>query len=240
MARKDFLPNTDAGLRVFTKNFGTLLAENFAKYGVSEADATAYNELQQQFAERLDASLEPLTRGRRTVFLKNESRDELRATTRSIARQIDNLERTTDDQRQALGLTIRDTTKTPVPPPSTQPLINVKATRGRTVVLSLRGSEESRAKPDGAFNATIVTFSGPEAPMSPSEWTFAANATLSTVELPFAASDQSDTVWITAFWNNRRGQSGPAATPLKVNLPAAVAQPTAVKAADEPALKIAA
>ncbi len=240
MANKDFLPRTDAGLRVFTKNFGTLLAENFARYGISEEAATAYNELQQTFAERLEASLEPLTSGKRTVFLKNESRDELAAITRSIARQIDNLERTTDDQRQALGLTIRDTTKTPVPPPSTAPLLGTKPTQGRSVLLTLRGSEERRAKPFGALNATVVTYSGPTPPMSPHDWTFAAIATRSTVELPFGSSDVSDTVWITAFWTSRRGQSGPAATPLKVNLPAGVAQPTVVKGSDEPTLKIAA
>ena len=62
--------------------------------------------------------------------------------------------------------------------------------------------------------------SGPTAPVENDEWKFAANTTRTTISIPFGPSATGDTVWITAFWSNSRDESGPAAAPVSVNLPA--------------------
>jgi hypothetical protein len=40
------------------------------------------------------------------------------------------------------------------------------------------------------------------------------------VTIPFQPSSVGDTVYLSAFWWNERGESGPAATPVAINLPA--------------------
>ena len=49
---------------------------------------------------------------------------------------------------------------------------------------------------------------------------FVATTTDTTVQIAFPPSDNGDTVWITAMWVNAKSQTGPAATPVSVNLPA--------------------
>ena len=51
-------------------------------------------------------------------------------------------------------------------------------------------------------------------------WQFSSIVTRTTVELPFPPSATGTTAYVTAFWTNSLGQSGPAAAPIKIELPA--------------------
>ena len=225
MARRDFLPDKDADLLAFSVNFSTLINLNFASYGITQPVAMDYAAKQSDFAAKLSAATEPSTRGKRTVFLKNESKRVLVALTRKIAKQITGTMTITDAQRQELGITVPSGSRTPVPVPDTQPFIQVTRVDGRTVTVELRQSQAKRGKPAKVAGATVFTFTGPEAPESADDWRFAANTTKTTVQIPFGPSATGDTVWITAFWSNARDESGPAATAISVNLPAGTALP---------------
>ena len=66
-----------------------------------------------------------------------------------------------------------------------------------------------RGKPAGVAGAMVFTFVGAAAPATMDQWQFAGNVTRPTVELPFGTSASGDTVHITAYWTNAKGESGP-------------------------------
>ncbi|NBC11109.1 MAG: hypothetical protein GVY24_05150, partial [Planctomycetes bacterium] len=84
-------------------------------------------------------------------------------------------------------------------------------------------------RPEGVAGATVFTHVGNEPPADTGAWQFATNTGSTVLNLNFEASAQSDTVWLTAFWFNTRKESGPAATPISVNLPAAQSVPQGAK-----------
>lgn len=221
MARTDYLPATDEGLRTWTANFSAIIKVNYAELNLTEVQASTYGDQQTDYEAKLVAAIDPLTRGNRTVFLKDEARTLLVATTRSYARQINNTMSVTDAQRQALGLHIRDTTPSSVGVPGESPVVFAELIRNRRVKLTLRQNSNLRAKPAGVADALIFTHVGPTAPgVGSDQWQYAATISRTTMTLTAPPSETGDTLWISAFWTNAKGQSGPASEPVSVNLPA--------------------
>ena len=238
MARRDYLPITDAAFLTYAENFGGLINAAPADYDLTPELTGDYVAKMAVYATRLRSAVDPITRGNRTVFLKDQSKDELMALTRRYARQIVNLVGVSDDQRQALGLNIRSASPKPIPAPKGAPILKSARVDGRTVTVELLQGASRRGKPAGVAGAMVFTFVGPVAPATMDQWQFAGNVTRPTVELPFGTSASGDTVHITAYWTNAKGESGPAARVLTINLPAGGAMPAA--AAEPKGLKIAA
>ena len=238
MPRRDFLPGADAALLAYSDNFGRLINDSPSDYGLLPAVAADYVAKQSTFGARLQTSLDPETRGERTVFLKNQAKNALVEATRQIARQIGNTISVTNDQRQALGLPVRTGGRSPIPAPKGAPILKSARVDGRTVTIELLQGASRRGKPAGVAGAMVFTFVGPVAPAGMEQWQFAGNVTRPTVDLPFGTSATGDTVHITAYWTNAKGESGPAARVLTINLPAGGAMPAA--AAEPKGLKIAA
>ena len=219
-SRRDYFPTTDSGVEQFTANFSGLISIDPAVYGLDSKIAADYSGLQKDFAAKLTAAVNPATRGRLSVFQKDEARKALVLITRKYAQQISKMVSVTDDQRVELGITIADTKRTPVPAPTTSPHIKVIKTEGRYVTLELSQTKAKRGKPNKVAGATIFTFTGPVAPQGADGWKFIENTTKTTVQIPFPPSSTGDTIWITAFWSNSRDESGPAAAPISIALPA--------------------
>jgi len=195
-----------------------LLNIDSMRYGVNPTVAAGFSGKQVEFGVALQNSSDPLTRGKRTVFLKNEAKKQLVKLTRELARQINNTLSVTDQQRQELGLTIRKVEPTPVPVPSGKPKIEVIKIDGHRVTLRLSDVEKpkSLAKPAGTAGASVFSFVGVSPPGDFQNWTFESNVTRpSETTLSFDQSLALGTqVWFTAFWYNPRGQSGPATNPV--------------------------
>ena len=238
MARRDYLPINDEALRAWTLNFNNILALMPAKYGLSDEQMTTYTDLQADYTAKLAAAVNPMTRGNRTVFEKQEAKKSLIATTRLYAKQINGLMRITNDQRQALGLTIRDTTPTSIEPPTVAPYVRITGVWDGIISLELRQDGGLRAKPTGVADALLFTHVGEAPPATAQEWVYAATVGKTNVKLPYPAGADGKTVWIAAFWTNAKGMSGPSSRPASVNLPAIVAGPT--QATQQPELRIAA
>ena len=137
----------------------------------------------------------------------------------------------TDDKKVALGVTVRDKTRTVKPAPTAKPFVKVVRTDDRTVYVQLQQEESVRGKPVNVTGATIFTHLGPTAPAALEQWGFSANVTRTRVALPFPPSETGDTAWITAFWRNGKDQAGPACRPISVNLPAGGALPVEMEEA---------
>lgn len=108
-----------------------------------------------------------------------------------------------------------------MPVPSVKPLLSVKSIDGRSATVSIKRQDGKRGRPAKVASATIVAL------LPDGSFQFLANTTRTTETITFPSSAVGDAVTITAFWTNAKDESGPAATPLTVNLPAGEAMPVA-------------
>ena len=182
-------------------------------------------------------SSEDQTRTKGSVAATSNALAEMRAQARNLVSIIQGTPGVTDEMKIDAGLTVRKTTPTPRPSPTVAPYVEIVGTVGRTVTLRLGQSKARRGKPASAASATIFTHVGEAKPSEPGQWQYAKVTTLTSVELPFAPSETGGTVWITAFWTGTRGESGPNAQPISVELPAAGVAPNTATAA-RPVMKL--
>lgn len=228
MPDHDYLPSRDALLQSFTDNMGRIVSTDPVPFGITPQQATDYVALQAEFATKLVAATEPSTRGKRTVFEKDDSKKRLVKRTREFAMTIGKSMNVSNGQRQELGLPILPATRSTVNPPTQKPIAVVTSVDGRTVGMELRHNAERPGKAPNAVASTVFTYIGETPPSGADGWTFALNTTKTKFNIHFPASAVGQTAWITVFWRNAKDQSSPASTPVMVSLPAGGVLPQGV------------
>ena len=222
----DYVPSTDADLLAFSAQLSTKVTAGPVPLGVTAGIATILSGYQSAYATALAASTNPATRGQSTVFAKNQARVQLVSYIRHVAGQIQGTMTVTAQQKQDLGLTVRDVEPSPIPAPANAPGIMIKSTIGNTIRIKLIDTQNPtrRGKPDGVDGASVFSFVGETAPTDEAGWKFEGNTTLTTVDITFPSTVAPGAkVWVTAFWFNPRAESGPACTPVGANLPGGAA-----------------
>jgi len=115
-------------------------------------------------------------------------------------------------QKEALGVTVRKTTRTPVPVPSTTPALRSvdTSTRARLGLhFADAATPDSTAKPPGVGACEIREQIGGTAPLNPDAMACLASDTRSPYLATFPAIDVGKTVWFALRWVNTRGEHGP-------------------------------
>lgn len=216
-----YLPVSDSGLLSWSANFVAQVNSIGAlNLGLTDAEATTYALYQTTYASAYESATNPSTRGTATIQAKNEAKAALVAESRKMAMAATSHLGTTDAQRLALGLTVRDREPTPVPVPETSPTVQITGVDAWTVHLRLKnGQSTSRAKPAGVTGATVFSYVGDTPPVSVDDWKFEGNVTTTITKVVFPDSlTPGTTVWLTAFWFNTRAESGPAAVPVSTKI----------------------
>jgi hypothetical protein len=221
-----FFPHRDALLLLWADNFYGYISTGYATYGLTEQMAEDFDSVRSSYATAL-SECDPGDRSKTRVVAKNAARTALKSYARLLAKKVYATPTVTDAQLTQLGLTVRKT-PTPVPPPADSPEMDLVSVTGNIVKVRLHGATMARGKPAGVLGASLFTHVGTTPPENIEHWVFQGNTTRTKVELAFAPSGSGQTVWITAFWYNRKGQSGPACEPMSVNLPASLALPQSV------------
>jgi hypothetical protein len=189
-------------------------------YGVPTALMTQFALLNTTLQGAWDTASNPATRTKGNTAELDNALKAMKKAAKNIVSIIQGTPSVTDKMKIDAGLTVRKTHNTPVPVPSQQPFIRVKNITGRTVTLELCQDLHKRAKPTGVSGATVLTATGGVDLKAADSWKFATNTSITTVEIPFPPSATGDTVYVSAFWFNSKKESGPAAEPLAIQLPA--------------------
>ncbi len=229
---RGFLPQTDAALLAWSLNFSTKVTATPTAYGLTAAQATAYQALHDAFASAL-AACDPAIRNKPAVATKNDARLALKDDARLLARLVQGTASVTDAQKLELGLNVR-AAPSPIPAPSQAPGIDILGIAGRTVSIRLHGDAVlKRAKPPGCKGASVFSFAGgASAPTDPSVYKFEGNTTRTVFDVVVPDSvEPGTTVYITAMWWNERAESGPAATPVAVTVGYGMSQAAGLKLA---------
>jgi hypothetical protein len=225
--RTSYMPQKKADQVQWAQTFVNVVGTKGSQYGVPADLLTQFTTINTSLQTAWTVAQEPATRTRGTVAAADNLLKSMRAAAKNLVSIIQGTPSVTDQMKIDAGLTVRKTTPSKKPSPSTSPFIQVNSVDGRTVTIELRQSKSKRGRPTQVAGATVLTYTGTDVPQDPSEWRFATNTSKTTVSIPFGPSTTGDTVFITAFWIGTRGESGPAATPVSVNLPAGGVLPTA-------------
>jgi hypothetical protein len=209
-----YLPTREADLLTWSGNFDTLINLTPTDYGLTAGQATDYRALHTAFTDAYAVANGP-ERGPAATQTKNTAKHALIAEARKLVRIIQAFPGTTNTMRVQLKITVPDVEPTPVPVPSTAPVLSIVRTINRVVTVRLRDSEnpDRRGKPHGVSGASIFMYIGENPPADPLQWSFLLSTARPAMNIPFASTVPGGSkVWLCAFWFNPRKQSGPAST----------------------------
>ena len=221
MPGKDFIPTMDGLFNVWFINFCTRIIANPAAYGVLPddlADLTAvYTDWQTDYPAHTTAQ----TTARAAAEKKDDTRDEAESVARRITKLVQARKATTGAQREELGITVADTTRTPLSDQivltTPAPVIKAKCTESKTVRIDWYPDQapgESEALPHGIIGVNIWVAEG-GIPSDESQWRLLAMDTNSPY-LHNVANDATITMAYKAQWLDRRGRKGPFCLPVQV------------------------
>lgn len=213
-----FFPTTDAGMLAWAQHFSTMISATPTTYGLVAAQATAYATLVTNYQTALTAC-EPTVRNKTSTAAKNQAKAALKLSSVQLANIINGQPTVTDAQKIALGLNVR-ATPTPVPPPGNPPTLDIVSVTGKTVKIRLHNDATSkRARPAGVTGTTIFSYVGATPPADITAWVFQGSSSKTIVDIAFDNTVAAGSiVWLTAFWYNGKGQSGPACAPVSTYL----------------------
>jgi hypothetical protein len=205
------IPVNDNAIYSWAYNFITLCGANKTAWNIFSDAITAVHALLDTYADALAKTQSSDTRSKSATVAKNEVKVSLRnALTVFVAKYIENNDAITVPIREQLGLPIKNTTRTPIPAPTTYPefFVRLKDIRALDVHFKEIGSV-SKAKPYG-YNGAVIFYGVLDTPPTdPSELPHSTLATKTPYTLSFTEAERGHRVYIALVWQNRKGEKGP-------------------------------
>lgn len=209
----DYIPRRNTDLRDWAANFAVLISADPGVYGLSAPEAAAVQAASDAFAAANTAASDPSTRTSATVAARREARAALLLLVRRAAAIIRADDSVTAGQRAALGLTAPDGAPSPVPAPTTFPLIGVVgATPGRHELrFADSATPDRRAKPPGAIGLQLFCAVGDDPPGAAGAGAarLVGQYTANPIRVSHDPGEAGKTATYYARWVTRRGLTGP-------------------------------
>jgi hypothetical protein len=218
----DFIPSRDADLDFWLNNFQTLVAANPTNYGLVAGDATSLTNSYNDWHSAYLAATNATTRNHITIAAK----DAQKIITVDVFRTYSNTIRAntgvSDTLKLGLGLNVHDTIPTPIPPPSTYPVLGI--TGAGPLMQDLRAADQltptRRAKPHGSTGMLVFRALGTEAITDPTQAPFLGFVTRAEFVSNFDAADDGKIATYFARWTNGKGEMGPWSSPVSMRVAA--------------------
>ncbi len=215
-----YIPSTDTGLDGWATNFASLITASPATYGL---DATAAAAIQTARDTYHDAYLlagtapphrtpvNPSTRTPVTVAAKDSAKIAGRILWRSYAAQIRVNPGVADADKLALGLNLPSSGGTPVPAPTSFPLLSFVSGAPLTHVFSYKDSDvpTGKAKAPGAVQMQLAALVAVGPSINPDTWPLILTPTKSPFQVLWSSGDGGKVATYAARWATRRGLVGP-------------------------------
>lgn len=145
---------------------------------------------------------------------KDAARAALEKEVRPVTNFVQGYPKTTNADRAEMGITVRDTSPTPAPAPSSRPLALVES--GQRLTHQLRLVDEStptrRARPAGVLGAEVwvkLVDADAPTPTDPAALTFLTMTTKPSFRAEFKAGEGGKTAVYMARWVSTQGEKGP-------------------------------
>jgi len=218
------IPTKDSDLVAWTTNFNQKITAVPADFGLTAADATAYDALSDAFIaayNTLVASRESGVFSKALTTQKEQTKESLLQTAREFYAFIQDSRTVTNANKELAGVKVKDTEPSQNSAPAFAPGMDIVSVTGRTVRIQLHDTEilSRRALPEGVIGAAIVSYVGNDTPTEASTWKYEGLTGKLTVDVSFPPTVADGAkVWIAASWFNYRKENGPACTPVATHL----------------------
>jgi len=216
----DFLPRRMDQMLQWSRNFDAVLSVDYQAYGIPQSEAQKYSLLHQAYADAFYRAADRGTNSDVATLARRETLATLKQFARVLSRWISGNMEVTDEQRQALGISLRRKKPTKPRLPDLPPNLLIEHSAGRTITIRLRDPEAPtrRGMPKTAATAWIYTFVGDEPPTSASDWRV-HRISKATFRYTFDARIPAGAkVWFSACWAPRAGKPGMGAAPVRTHV----------------------
>lgn len=218
-----YIPAKDADFNNWIVNFDTLLTASPTTYGLVAGDATAVAAVTATWTAAYALATNPITRTSPTIADKDAARLAAESLIRPLAVSVSQNGGVANIDKIALGVTVRVTTPTPVPPPSTTPALSLESVIHNLQTLRYYDTSTplAKAKPAGATGIQIWQGIGTVPAIDPSQCTYIDTWTKSPNNVSTDPADIGKIATYFARWSTKSGpggktQTGPWSAPLSI------------------------
>lgn len=206
-----YIPATDSGFASWSTNFEALVAVNFAAYGLTSGQATAYSALDTDYQAKYALAIDPGTRTPVTVQDKVDAKVAALALARTLAQEIKGNPVNDNATLALLGITVNKFPPTPIPDPTTFPVLDLLNATPGVHKLQYRDSDTplTKAKPPGAVQMQLYRAVGVAAAPDPTTAVFNGVFTKSPLFVDQDPGDAGKIATYFARWLTRTGKTGP-------------------------------
>lgn len=189
-----YIPPTDAGFANWLQNFSSLINASPATYGLTPTDATAIVAVNSAYQAAYTTAVNPATRTKPTVADKDAAKANALSVARPYAIQIRNNDGISNMLKLDLGLTVPDLTPTPVPVPTTFPVLSINNATPLQHLLAYHDSDapnpKIKKKAAGAIGIQIFRAIGASEAVDPDQCAYLETVTRSPFISEFASADR--------------------------------------------------
>jgi len=205
----NYIPNRDPDTAAWLTNFAALITVLPATYGLVVGQAVAATSAASAFAAALALATNPATRTSVTVAGKDAARASALNVIRVIAVAVSANPLVTNAAKEAVGVTIRQLTPSPIPAPVVAPVIEFLEGTPLRQRLQIRiPGSTSKAKPFGAIGIELARSVGTVAATDPEQLAIVGTFGKTPLFQDFAAADQGKRVTYASRYVTRSGPGG--------------------------------
>ncbi len=207
----DYIPQSDSEFTTWQANFLTYVSANLAALGLTAADLTPLTAAQTTWTTDYADHIKARTLADAAQQTKQSSRASYEILIRPLVRRIQGHPTLADSQRAAMGISLRETTRTAAGVPTTRPVVTVD-TRQRlrhTISFTDETTPNSRAKPGGVTGCEIWVKVGDPAPIDGSQVEFLGMDTRTPYVAEYDGEDAGKIAHYMLRWVNTKGERGP-------------------------------
>ena len=216
MARsgEHYIPRPDGDFAAWANHYYEAVKKFYDAQGFDPTDLKPLETALENWNKDYPAHVAAQQRAEGARQAKDAARAALEKEVRPVTNFVQGYPKTTNADRAEMGITVRDTSPTPAPAPSSRPLALVES--GQRLTHQLRLVDEStptrRARPAGVLGAEVwvkLVDADAPAPTDPAALTFLTMTTKPSFRAEFKTGEGGKTAVYMARWVNTRGEKGP-------------------------------
>ena len=218
---KKFIPGPDGEFDDFLKQFHDAVTASPDDFGLSAADVTLIQTKYAAWVASYGAHKVAQKEAHEAATTKDKLRDEAEGATRSVTRKINGNPAVDNEMRAKARLPSHATTKAPVGPPASHPLLRLEARGHCMVVIHFvdENTPQQNAKPHGVHACEICVYVGDQAPADENGFTFLAHDTRTPYTDTHPAADAGKTAYYIGRWLNAKLEPGPWSDVVSMKIP---------------------
>ncbi len=216
MARsgEHYIPRPDGDFAAWANHYYDAVEKWYSVQGFDPNELKALKEALSAWNAAFPAHVKAQAAAEGARQAKDAARSALEREVRPVTNFVQGYPKTTNAARAEMGITVRDTSPTPAPAPSSRPLALVES--GQRLTHQLRLVDEStptrRARPAGVQRAEVfvaLTPPGQPAPANPGDYRYIGSVTRGETTLSFESDKGGMQAHYLSRWVSTSGATGP-------------------------------